>query len=381
MTTKPTLSAPSTTIDSLVAAGRKKFNQLFVGTDQTFDDVVWNIGHLQRRLTDSENLRLYFTHYQSRDIPLPSYYAQVVKSWLLLRDLSAKSRQECLDAARILWRILHKRRELQRGSFCWQSLCEEDLRQTELWMQGRFVSATIYRRISLLLQLAAFLEGRQICRPLFYTVQAPCPSKAVCTLAAQEKQRQKLPSKRALNGLAEVYASLAQTPQDRLRAAATALLVVTGFRVGELLALPVDCEVEEAHQGRLAYGLRYFKEKAKGAGKLYDIRWLTPLQAELAQQAIREIREITEPARQQAKILEENDPRVPIPGFAPTDRMSPTDIQHILGMPRRDFVYNTISRERLPRYGRSRAYFYLASEFETYLRSRRVKYLWTMDKG
>jgi hypothetical protein len=61
--------------------------------------------------------------------------------------------------------------------------------------------------------------------------------------------------------------------------------------------------------------------------------------------------------------------------------MKTTDIQHFLGMPRSDQVHNSISRERLPRYGREKAYYFVVSEFEQYLRGRRVKYLWTLDKG
>lgn len=247
-------------------------------------------------------------------------------------------------------------------------------------MQERYAQATVYSSINALLKLARFLDVRGICRPLFYSVQTPCPSKAICTAAMQEKRLSKLPSTRALEGLADVYHHLVQTPQDRLRIAAVAILVVTGFRVSELLTLPVACEVEEIRRGRPAYGLRYYKGKAGAPGKLYDIRWLTPLQAELAREAIREIRDITEPARQQAKILEENDPRIPIPGFAPTDKMYARDIQHFLGMPRSDGVHNSISRKELPRYGKEKKYYFLPSEFEAYLQTRRVRNLWTVDR-
>jgi integrase len=381
MTTKDEQKITDKAVANLVETGREKFALLFAQTGQAFDDMVWNVGHLQKRLTASENLRLYFTYYGTLDRPLPGGYAQVIKSWLLMSDISARSMEHGLSAARDFWPVLQRRRAQEAVPFRWQTLGEEDLRQTELRMQERFSRATVYGRMVMLLQLARFLDERKICRPLFYCVQTPCPSKAVCTVAAQKTRLRKLPSKRALEGLADVYNLLAKTPQDRLRAAAIAILAVTGFRVGELLALPVDCEVEEVRHGHKAYGLRYFSEKAKLPEEMYAVRWLTPLQAELARGAIKEIRSITEPARRQAKILEENDPHIPIPGFAPADRMKPTDIQHFLGMPRSDQVHNSISRERLPRYGREKAYYFVASEFERYLRGRRVKYLWTLDKG
>lgn len=379
MTDTPNLEPGAAAIEKLVALGRRKFNDLLGDTGQSFEDIVWNVGPLLRRFTVTENIRLYFTHHDTLDKPLPENYANVIKSWLLLSDVSARSMEDLLRAARMLWRTLAQRRG-QTVHFSWHTLCEEDIRQTELWMQERYAQATVYGRITALLQLARFLDIRGICRPLFYSVQTPCPSKAICTAAMQEMRLSKLPSQKALEGLADVYRHLAQTEQDRLRIAAVAILVVTGFRVSELLTLPVDCEVEELRHGRTTYGLRYYKGKARSPGKAYDIRWLTPLQAELARQAITEIKAITEPARQQARILEENDPHIPIPGFAPTDKMYARDVQQLLGMTRSDAVHNTISRQELPRYGKEKKYYFIPADLEAYLQTRRVRNLWTVAR-
>jgi len=131
------------------------------------------------------------------------------------------------------------------------------------------------------------------------------------TIAGRDERKAKLPSINSLEGLAEIY-RLASDPPDQLLSAAIAITAAAGFRVGELLTLPYECEVEEERAGKLRYGLRYYKEKNKGDEKLFAIRWLTPIQSELARDAIARIRLLTEVPRQRAKLLENNPDRVSI---------------------------------------------------------------------
>jgi hypothetical protein len=188
----------------------------------------------------------------------------------------------------------------------------------------------------------------------------------------------KLPSLRAIEGLAELYSTKAKQPSDRLLLTAVAILVVTGLRIGELLTLPEDCEVKEIRNGRPAYGLRYYVEKTRGGENLFDIRWLTPIGAELAQKAIAEIREITSSARLRAKELEQNPDRVPIPGFSWAERLSRQQVSQILGKPLCSLY--EIPVDQLPRHKDKRQPFYRTFEVEAYLLSQRVDPLWTLDR-
>jgi hypothetical protein len=117
------------------------------------------------------------------------------------------------------------------------------------------------------------------------------------TIAGQEARRDRLPTEAVLNGLADIYREHAVEPRDKLRAAALAILVVTGYRIGELLTLPLDCEVRETRGGQPRYGLRYYREKSRSGRRLLAVRWLTPIGAALAQEAIDRIRKITHVAR------------------------------------------------------------------------------------
>jgi integrase len=364
-------------VDALIAIGKQQFQQIFAGRDVAFSDPVWEVGFLQVRLTGSELYKVRFTHWRTETEPLPAGYADVVKSWLLLNPSSPRHWSEEADALRIFYEVLEQR----HTHFKWEALSEEDVRQLELWLRKRYARATTYARTNAVLKLARFLDSRAICRPLYYQVQTPCPSKAIFTEEAHARRRQRLPSKRALEGLADVYDHLAKFPPDRLRAAAVAVLAVTGFRISELLTVPVDCEVEEQHAGRRAYGIRYFKEKSKTPGKGFDVRWLTPLQAELARQAIAEIRQLTDTARVRAKELEIHDPDVPIPGVQPDDKLYGRDVMHLLGLCRVDAVHSTLTNQNVPRYGYEKKYYYFGKDIAAYLRNKRVKYLWTVNMG
>jgi hypothetical protein len=190
-----------------------------------------------------------------------------------------------------------------------------------------------------------------------------------------------LPTKRALEGVADIFSRYATEPPDRLRICALAVLAVTGFRIGELLTLPLDCEVKEERGGKQRYGLRYYKEKARGAEKIFEVRWLTPIGAELAHRAIAEIRNITKPFRERARVLEQNPERVPIPGFSPEGRMTVADVARIMGLKSKNSVFSLIRQCGLasPFKDKTRIYF-RGREVEAYLLSKRVRDLWTVNR-
>ena len=128
-------------------------------------------------------------------------------------------------------------------------------------------------------------------------------------------------------GLAEIYRG-ASDPADQMLAAAIAITAAAGFRVGELLTLPHDCEIEEERSGKPRYGLRYYKEKNKGDEKLFAVRWLTPIQTELARDAIKRIRSLTEAFRRRAQVLETNPNRIPISEEVKSEHLTAARMSH-----------------------------------------------------
>jgi hypothetical protein len=359
----------------LVAMAQGRLAADFVNVTPAFDfeDPCWDIRALKDRSTNRATPRLYFTRYGTTDEPLPPQFAMVVKSWLILERGSAATMGPKLDSLRMLWEAILKRRSGAAGRFRWEELCTEDLSQAELLMRSRWRESTTYKRVVNLIVFTEFLAARGVTRTLYYRPQTPrVEDFNRHTIAGQKERRDRLPTDAALHGVANIYREHATEPRDRLRIAAVAILVVTGLRIGELLTMPVDCEVEEVRNGRPRYGLRYFREKSRGGAKMFAVRWLTATGAELARRAISEIRNITEGARRRARELERCPHRVPIPGYHWAARMTASEVARIFGRLK--------PPKQIPSHCDRADVFYRAFEVEKHLGSLRVARLWTIDK-
>jgi hypothetical protein len=355
--------------------------QLFVTQFPTedFDADVWDLRSLIYRPGVLRSRRLHFMRLNMPDSPLPQYYVQIIKSWIILDGKGLGDRSAKLRLARFFWEVLLQRHRDTAADVLWENLTSEDLCQTEVAFLTTTSATMAYSLGTCLKTFADFLAIRHICPFLHFTSQIPKTATQRRHISQErEGKPTHLPTQKALEALADVYHLYAKEPQDRLRIAALALLVVSGFRAGELLTLPFECEVEEIYRGKARYGLRYYREKSRGGHQMLAIRWLTSTGAELARKAVREIKEITEPFRQQARLLEGDLERIPIPGFAQTDTMTVEEVAHVLGMKRSGSIHQ-ISPEKLPRHGVRRKTYFLASEVEAYLLTQR-KSLWTLSR-
>lgn len=369
----------ATAMASLVQMGKDNFTLYFPGKEDLFDLDVWYVGDLKDRAVSTSNPRLYFTRFGSTSDPLPKMYAQVIKSWLVTDyRLGNRCAVQPLNAARILWDAILLRRRNRCAEFNWANFCDEDLNQAEILMRERWNQNTTYRCVSHLVGLARYAARRLITRPSYYVRQTTrVEDSNRHTIDGRERRKKLLPSDASLAGLAQIY-RLASDPADQLLSAAIGITAAAGFRLGELLTLPHDCEFEELRDGKPRYGLRYYKEKNKEDEKLFAIRWLTPIQSELARDAISRIKSITAPYRERAKVLEANPNTVPIPDT--TSAVLPAhQVNSLLGFKSPEQIYQLRSA-KLRRHKVHGRLFFFRSDLESYLFDRRVRRLWTVDR-
>src|SRR5438132_1959848 len=119
--TKPAGRSEHTAIQDLLAIARERFAADLHVDVSVFDQPVWDVRGLRDRSTTSANPTLYFTRRGTLDQPLPAAYGDIVKSWLILDRRSVGNMSRRLDAARILWEAIERRRQGKAAAFSWQS--------------------------------------------------------------------------------------------------------------------------------------------------------------------------------------------------------------------------------------------------------------------
>ena len=182
--------------------------------------------------------------------------------------------------------------------------------------RSAYSQETAYRVGRQLEAIARFLDDHKlVMRPLAWTCAIRRPTSLDRIGVKRDRRRErKLPSQRAIAALGDAY-RLARDPMDVIASSAYALLLATHSRISELHRLDAyDCEVETVEKGKERYGLRWYPSK----GGEPETRWIPTALVPLAREAVRRLRDATEPARQLARkyiadepILPQDDPHDP----------------------------------------------------------------------
>jgi hypothetical protein len=199
----------------------------------------------------------------------------------------------------------------------------------------------------------------------------------------------KLPAPGVLECLSRLYHRLT-TAQPRevsdwlqIFISAVAILILTGLRIGELVTLPFDCEVEESIPKGSAdspdsyrYGLRYWLEKAHA--ETARIRWISPTAEPIVRDSVARIKRLTADARERAKVLEADLTKVPLPPeFAGRTTLTRLELLTLLGYESSRQI-RPEQQELLPQHGRRRQRYFYVRDLEAYLLSQRQPLLYTI---
>jgi hypothetical protein len=397
-------SKVETRLNEMIASARRRFPQLYPG--QNFDDQVWEIIHLKERPSTSRTKRLGFTTLASTKHSishnpadaLPAYFANVVKSWLMLGGhVSVSFNLRRLNSARHFWNFLSERRTLGEA-FKWNSLIESDFFAFEQHLRDyksastkkQLGTDTILGIIVHIQCLVDFLASRGICRRIDYISHIISQREASIQLleARELAAEEKLPAPGVLEALADIYYRLTTAPAGSVSdftlilISAVAILMMTGIRLGELLTLPFDCEIDEKIPAKepgeadsYRFGLRYWVEKTRKKTK--RVKWISPTAEPVVRAAVQRIKDLTAEARQRAKILENNPDEVPLP--ADVANLPMITRQQLISL--LDFEdgshLSRLSCEKLPRQVIDGRIYYRIEDVKVFIFSKRVRELYT----
>ena len=179
-------------------------------------------------------------------------------------------------------------------------------------------SSSAYRAATFLEEFGRTLDRHGICRnPIEFRSRVKRPTEHLDRTSSTFAQRVKdLPTTDVLNALAQISndPNIATHPFDLLRMRIAEVLLVCGFRIGEVLTLPADTLVrepvlDEAGERRRdassgepieRIGLRYWPEK----GGEPIVKWIPTIANLLLLRALEDIDRICQPARDNALWLE-----------------------------------------------------------------------------
>lgn len=176
---------------------------------------------------------------------------------------------------------------------------------------GHYEKVGAYRIGAQLESICEFLaEERLVAAPFSWRNPIKRPRDQVRVGPEHEAKRAKrLPTSASLDAVTLAFRR-ASHPSDRLVAATAALLCCAPVRIGEVLRMRENCEVEDrTASGAPAYGLRWWPEK----GVDPEVRWIPSSMAPTARIALSVIKEVTAEARKIAAWYERNSTSLYLP--------------------------------------------------------------------
>jgi hypothetical protein len=327
-------------------------NELRPYGELDWDAMVWDVTVFERKrgTQGRKTFRIMFSRFDEsrsrlleRKVPFDPPFADFIRAVIVRRQeqrpLSALNQNVTVRAARYLYEqlgdVAHDPTRVTLRHF----------NQAAAMAAEKEEPSSRYRLGVALAELAVMIDGFRLAKvTIGFKNPFPRGDRDVRIGEEANRGREKLPSDTALRALAAI-SNLVTEPADVIRVRAIELLVAGGFRINELLTVPVDCLVERpAQDGRgrplldgdsnriIDVGIRYWAEK----GGPISVKWAPTPFADTVRRAVREIRSATEEARALARWMWENPGRVwlgpDFDGYGLDDLITVRELVLVLGV-------------------------------------------------
>ncbi len=282
------------------------------GSELHFDALLWDVtDSVQLKGHGRKRVRVAFSNFESVDSdspkPMAEPFLSFAKGYIRYQQALRPVKNLALRVA-VMRALEAALVESAQGADPSQ-ISAGTLNRAAQLLEERLGPETAYRAGSQLKMVAEFLAENQLTQVPIVHWQNPLPrplSGVRVGKEFEERRAEKMPSRAALEALAKAF-RLADEPPDIIATSFGALAVSSPDRANEILHLPAMCEVREKRQdGSDAFGLRWFS--SKGADS--TVKWIVRTMVEVVELALRNIRSVTDEARQVAKWYEVNPDRM-----------------------------------------------------------------------
>jgi len=322
-----------------------------LGPSLGFDAPVWVVPSESCSAAAHQNVGLYFTTHEGGTskgmtgrTPMSEPFCSLVKAVIILRQEDRpkvpQSHRALVRASRYLHDALANRRHDPA------LLVPGDFTAAAHAASAREAPSSAYRIGLLLQELADWVNRHNVSKvridyanPFTRSVRTDTRFGA----EADDRRARLMPHDAALDALARI-ANLVADPADVVRMRCVELLACGGWRINELLDLPVECEVwdpvfvngepmlgADGEQVR-RYGISYVAEKGGAPG----IKWVPTAMVDVVRRAIADVRRLTEPARAVVAWNAANPGRAWLPdrwrGLPPDTEVTSAEVEEMFGV-------------------------------------------------
>ncbi len=322
-----TVNADNAEINSTTLIAQAKQSAAYGEID--WNSPVWKItssvvlrGHKQREIN------LHFTQHRrekqsgsetGEPFDNTTRFSDLVKAIIRKRREIGKQGASAQYQIILGFRYLHE--QLQDSDFDLTTLTRSHFDAAANAAKAREIEGSAYRRVQRLEEIARILDENGIVRvrldwqcswnrrPASLRTRLD-DLKTTDSSAVEGRGDSKLPADGIIEAVAYLYHHIPKYAwADRIRVCLISLLVITGFRIGELLTLPARRVETEDETGRKY--IVYYPEKGAPPQK----KWLMTAGGNLAETIIDEILDLTAEARAMAKWLSDNPAMIKVEGL------------------------------------------------------------------
>jgi hypothetical protein len=327
-------------------------NELTIfGSDLDWDSLVWDIsqhvsyrGNKGRQTLVFSNLETATRKNYSNKVLMSQPFCDFAKAYIRYSQAINADKQSAnhLMSLRALEKAL--RDFSSDGKACPEYTSPDILNQAIKLLRDKYKNP--YAQANALEKISDVICENQmavLCLPWKNPIKYKDSKVRSATQSGVDYSKEKCPTDACIRAVAKIFSS-SESPVDQLASSTAVIQFANPCRIGEVLTMPADCEVEEIYGQNGGYALKIIPEKTDQA-MVKDIlgSWI-----DLTKEAVKKIKKFTKIGREMAKWYEDHPDRMYLPeeyrDLKREEYLPSSVVREILGLLSKS-LYNRFTKE------------------------------------